>query len=207
MRRSVVFMAVWFVSVLICSTILSADFCVIPAGKKNAAPVGKTGQTSCHNADGSRVDCAGTGQDGDVRAGVSWPVPRFTDNGNGTVTGHLTGLIWTKVLGRNVGNRETLPDFCSGLASGTCGLADGSGAGDWRLANHNELTSLVDAGRSDPAVPGGHPFTGALSVAFLSSTTASCMTPRAWLVSQHSGIPGTGPKTGGWYGACVRGGR
>jgi len=30
------------------------------------------------------------------RMGVSWPSPRFTDNGNGTVTDNLTGLIWLK---------------------------------------------------------------------------------------------------------------
>ena len=28
--------------------------------------------------------------------GVAWPNPRFTDNGNGTVTDNLTGLIWLK---------------------------------------------------------------------------------------------------------------
>ena len=37
-----------------------------------------------------------TGDDGYYEKGVSWPVPRFVDNGNGTITDNLTGLIWQK---------------------------------------------------------------------------------------------------------------
>lgn len=36
------------------------------------------------------------GDDGDIQAGLSLPEPRFTDNGDGTVTDNLTGLIWLK---------------------------------------------------------------------------------------------------------------
>ncbi|NTW88649.1 MAG: hypothetical protein HGB26_05900 [Desulfobulbaceae bacterium] len=39
-----------------------------------------TGQVTCYNSAGTAIDCAGTGQDGDVRAGVPWPIPRFVDN-------------------------------------------------------------------------------------------------------------------------------
>ena len=59
------------------------------------ARVPKTGQTQCYNAS-TIIDCAGTGQDGALQKGVAWPNPRFTDNGNGTVTDNLTGLIWLK---------------------------------------------------------------------------------------------------------------
>ena len=34
--------------------------------------------------------------DGLLRAGIEWPAPRFTDNGDGTVTDSLTGLMWLK---------------------------------------------------------------------------------------------------------------
>ena len=59
-----------------------------------------TGQTTCYNHDvGSEIDCLGTGQDGDIRAGVAWPDPRFT-NPDGSVPindncvlDRLTGLI------------------------------------------------------------------------------------------------------------------
>ncbi|OGW13930.1 MAG: hypothetical protein A2035_03980, partial [Nitrospirae bacterium GWA2_42_11] len=46
----------------------------------------KTGQTTCYDNSGIIVACAGTGQDGDLQRGVAWPSPRFTDNGDGTVT-------------------------------------------------------------------------------------------------------------------------
>ena len=36
------------------------------------------------------------GDDGDLEKGTAWPVPRFTNNGDGTVTDHLTGLIWQR---------------------------------------------------------------------------------------------------------------
>ena len=56
----------------------------------------KTGQTKCYDTSGAEIPCAETGQDGDIQAGVPWPEPRFTDNGDGTMMDNLTGLMWTK---------------------------------------------------------------------------------------------------------------
>src|SRR3990172_5700801 len=56
----------------------------------------KTGQTTCYDSAGNVIACTGTGQDGEIQAGVPWPSPRFMDNGDGTVTDNLTGLIWLK---------------------------------------------------------------------------------------------------------------
>jgi hypothetical protein len=56
----------------------------------------KTGQTTCYDSDGNVISCEGTGQDGDIRAGVAWPTPRFTDNRDGTMSDNLTGLMWLK---------------------------------------------------------------------------------------------------------------
>jgi len=92
MRKFTITIAVAFVSVLTFTAICAGDFYVIPTVKKDFAPVGKTGQATCYNAAGEGIDCAGTGQDGSLRAGVGWPDPRFTDNGDGTVTDRLTGL-------------------------------------------------------------------------------------------------------------------
>ena len=61
--------------------------CECPAGIcTNKALVPKTGQTTSYD----------TGDDGEYQKGFEWPVPRFTDNENGTVTDNLTGLIWLK---------------------------------------------------------------------------------------------------------------
>jgi hypothetical protein len=58
------------------------------------------------------------------------------------------------------------------LANGQCGLTDGSSAGQWRMPNVNELESLVDISQSNPAVPGGSPFTNiSLTTAYWSSSS------------------------------------
>jgi len=57
------------------------------------APVEKTGQTTCYNTSGTEISCTDTGQDGDLQKGVTSPSPRFTDNGDGTVTDNLTELM------------------------------------------------------------------------------------------------------------------
>lgn len=36
------------------------------------------------------------GEDILLQRGIAWPIPRFTDNHNGSVTDNLTGLIWLK---------------------------------------------------------------------------------------------------------------
>ncbi len=55
----------------------------------------QTGQTKCYDWAGVEIGCAGTGQDGEIRAGVAWPNPRFTVDGE-CVTDNLTGLMWPK---------------------------------------------------------------------------------------------------------------
>ena len=123
------------------------------------APIEKTGQTSCWDAEGNPIDCEGTGQDGELQKGLAWPDPRFTDNEDGTVTDHLTGLIWLKNA-NCFGQKFWAPALndCNTLNSGECGLTDGSLEGDWRLPNVRELHSLVDYGMSNPAFTPGHPF-------------------------------------------------
>jgi len=121
----------------------------------------KSGQTTCYEAAGAygEIPCAGTGQDGEYQMGAAWPDPRFLDNGDGTVTDDLTGLVWLEnanCLG-NLGWDAALAAAKS-LADGQCGLSDGSTAGQWRMPNRTELFSLVDYGAEWPKIPAGHPF-------------------------------------------------
>lgn len=110
------------------------------------APVPQTGQTTCYdNATFSPVDCAGTGQDGEFKAGLQWPTPRFVDNGDQTQTDKLTGLIWSKDA--NPGSTRSWQgalDYIKELNS-----SNYLGYSDWRLPNRNELVSLVNSGQSD----------------------------------------------------------
>ena len=147
-----------------------------------------TGQTAAYTA----------GDDGDLEKGVAWPSPRFHDNGNGTVTDNLTGLVWLK----NANCTDTVGGVTKGsgyltwanaltwsnsLASGACGLGDGSNAGDWRLPNREELESLIDFSRFNPALPAGHPFSNVQSVFYWSSTTYAINTNVAWIVNMWDG--------------------
>ena len=153
----------------------------------------QTGQTKCYDAAGIEITpCTGTGQDGDKLAGAAWPNPRFTDNSNGTVTDNLTGLIW--LMNANCFNTQTWPDALTSsntLASGACGLDDGSVAGDWRLPNIVELKSLVDLSSSTPgtpALPKVNPFISVqLSPYWSSTTAASFKNTAAWSVDMDDG--------------------
>ena len=109
------------------------------------APVEKTGQITSYSATG--------GEDWDLKKGVKWPNPRFTDKGNGTVTDNLTRLIWLKNANAfGLRTWEQALSDANTLASGSAGLTDGSKAGDWRLPNVKELHSLIDFAYYGPAL-------------------------------------------------------
>lgn len=152
-----------------------------PCPSAGPAMVPKTGQTTSY----------ATGDDGELKKGVAWPNPRYTDNGDGTVTDNLTGLIWLKNADCYTTHTwaQALSD-CNGLNSGECGLTDGSVEGDWRLPNLFELESLRDMAYSIPALSNtagtekwtqGDPFNNVQS-GYWSSTTDAFSTGKAWLV-------------------------
>ncbi len=188
-----------------------------------AKRVAKTGQTLCYDAAGSTITCAGTGQDGEYQAGIdpavaaifgtaydtpAWTGVRFTDNGDGTVTDNLTALVWLK----NADCFGSIPwatalSDANTLASGSCGLSDGSAAGAWRLPNANELHSLIDLAQSNPALPADHPFTGVQSNIYWTSTTVDYQPAGAVVVGMSGGAPVGGFKSGAAYVWPVRGGQ
>ena len=106
------------------------------------------------------IACAGTGQDGEIQAGVAWPNPRFTDIGNGTVTDNLTGLMWTKdgnvMASRDPGFDTDGDTLNNGAVTWQHALDYVAklnteaylGYTDWRLPNVIELESLVHAGQN-----------------------------------------------------------
>jgi hypothetical protein len=175
------------------------------------------------------------GDDGDLRMGVSWPKPRFTDNGDGTVTDNLTRLIWLRDANCPEG---TLPwadalawsgalfDGCAtcGGTEGDCGLSDGSVAGDWRLPNRFELESLLDLAFWDPALSNAagtgqwvegdafyrvqsfDPNTGRASY-YWSSTTLAMETKQAWFVDTYQADAWIAWKWSDWRVWPVRGGQ
>ena len=171
----------------------------------------KTGQTTCYDAAGAVVACAGTGQDGDLQKGVAWPSPRFTDNGNGTVKDNLTGLIWLKDA--NCFSTRTWAQALSdanSLANGSCGLTDGSSAGNWRLPNRKELRSLINYSQANSAAWLNLPAQGFSNVQadyYWSSSTYAGGPAGAWGVGMGGGLVDGNFKTNSNYVWPVRAGQ
>ncbi len=183
---------------------------VIPLGKSGPiAPTAKTGQTTSY----------ATGDDGDLEKGVAMDSGRFVDNNNGTVTDKQTGLIWLKegqcasfysgdATGENRRPWAAAVDSANKLASGYCGLTDGSAVGDWRLPNVNELNSLIDRGRYNPALPAGCPLAeSTVASDYWSSTTYASYSNYALDVYFYNGLVIYGYKSSSYYVRCVRGGQ
>ena len=148
-----------------------------------------------------------SGDDGARQRGVPAPNIRFTTNGDGTVTDKRTGLIWLQ--NANCWGFKTWSwSFNSvvALANGSCGLSDGSVAGDWRLPNREELASLVDRSMYGPALSDGHPFINVQSGFYWSSSTyASDAGGSAWGASVNVGHEYINNKVSYYYVWPVRG--
>jgi hypothetical protein len=106
-----------------------------------AGPQGPTGPTGATGPAGSNATSAG-------KAGMCGgdDTIRFVDCGNGTVTDTIYGLIWLKDAGclggaSGVTYSQAL-QLASTLKDGTCGLTDGSAAGDWTVPGAQEIKSL-----------------------------------------------------------------
>ena len=135
--------------------------------------------------------------DGSVEAGVPQTSSRMIDNGNGTVTDTMTGLVWLKQADCVNGTWTGALASVNTLASGQCGLSDGSKAGDWRMPNRKEMQSLQDREQNNhalyfnetfPSATQGFPTQNAIFSSMISlqyywtSTTDAADTSQAWTV-------------------------
>jgi len=159
----------------------------------------KTGHITCYNSDGDTILCGGTGQDGDYQAGKGF---YYTDHGDGTVTDHVTGLMWPKD-GNGLGcwNGQTATwteaiDYCESL--------DFAGYTDWRLPNVRELVSLINWGNYGPTID-TTVFINTNYDYWTSTPTDSSST--AWLVNFGTGHTYYYVRTTGLYLRAVRGGK
>lgn len=130
-------------------------------------------------------------------ASTALPNPRFVDNGDGTITDNIAGLIWLKnanCFGKE--NWKTAISDAKSLASGLCGLTDGSVAGDWHLPEKSELESFVNVAASDLARwLNNHGFANVESDWYWSSTVIrnpSGGEGGAWIVNMGNGRMGYG---------------
>lgn len=174
-------------------------FYILPVRGTTSGPalVPATGQTVSYSVT--------AGEDGDLKMGVPLPTTRFQDNGDGTATDELTGLVWLKdanciqthystfdaggsygpaTTGQVIWERAL--DFIDGMNAGLYPLCDG-GHHDWRLPNRNELRSLVNyeskPGDYYSSLISTYGFSNIESNLYWSSTTRANNTGDAWVLN------------------------
>ena len=123
----------------------------------------------------------------------------LVDNGDGTVTDTQTGLMWQKATAPGTYNWQAALAYAEGLTLG--------GHSDWRLPDRNELQTLVDYSRYNPAID---PLLASNTVSspYWSSTTYANDTNNAWRVYFSSGyVHYYGNKSNSYYVRAVRAGQ
>jgi hypothetical protein len=106
-------------------------------------PIVDTGQTTCYDDDGNEINCSESGeafygQDAQFDGLQS----SYTDNGDGTVTDDVTGLMWQQTPASAGLSWEEANDYCESLELG--------GYDDWRMPTMKELYSLNDFSQGWP---------------------------------------------------------
>jgi hypothetical protein len=146
------------------------EMCVIcTRGTSDVLP--RTGQTSSQAGE----------DDGDMQSGVAWPGTRFTDNGDGTITDNLTGLMWQK--SPSISSVELWADALSEISALTVGEYN-----DWRMPNIQELRSLLHYGEaSQETWLENNGFENIASDHYWSSTTQAGVADRAFSIYMGNG--------------------
>jgi cysteine-rich repeat protein len=189
-----------------------------PPGPSQAFPA--TGQATCWNSAGTVIPCAGTGHDGEIRAGATLA---YVDNGDGTITDSNTGLMWEKLDDNNVGGIHDwnyLYTWDNAFAVKLATLNGGGGfAGhtDWRVPNLAEIESIRNLENVAPAVSAafntscmpGCTVTSCSctqSSNYWSSSSYAFSPSYAWYVDFNYGYDGANSKSTSNYVRAVRGG-
>jgi hypothetical protein len=179
-----------------------------------AAPLLKTGQVKSYDVDGN--EDSSIKDDGYYQAGAS---RNYTRSGD-IVIDNVTGLQWqdnesvTKqwLTDENYNtcyNNNSSPacyDTSGDTATTYCESLTLGGYSDWRLPSIEELETLVDDGRYNPAVT-TKVFQHISSFHYWSSTTSALYTSKAWNVVFYDGHSSGSYKSNYYCVRCVRGGQ
>src|ERR1039457_4653090 len=139
-----------------------------------------------------------------------WPIPNsqvdvtagapnlesYTNNGDGTVTDNITGLMWQQAVPSATYTWALAVAYCST----TLTLA---GYSDWRLPSAIELMSIVDLGQSNPSINGTY-FPSTPSTVFWSSSPVAGSPSLAWYVPSYLGNTSSNAITLAANVRCVR---
>jgi Protein of unknown function (DUF1566) len=170
-----------------------------------------TGQTTCYDSVGTVINCAGTGQDGELQKGTA---RSYTNNADGTITDNGTGLVWEKLTNDGTihdwDNVYTWPDAVLVKIAALNMVPCFANHCDWRLPNINELLTLLDYGQNSPAIDPIFNSAGSFtkSEGYWSSTTYQRPTSYALFVDFNDGglVHGLNKEPFALYVRAVRGG-
>jgi hypothetical protein len=136
--------------------------------------------------------------------------PSYMDNGNGTITDNVTGLVWQKEDDNSIRTWDMASAYCDNLTLG--------GYTDWRMPTINELMGIEDYSGSWGAAIDltffPHTIHWSMSQ-YWSATAFANNAGNAWDVVFDDSIPGAAPdgsvygasKASTYYIRCVRGGQ
>lgn len=137
-----------------------------------------------------------------VTAGLFAAV-RFTNNGDGTVTDHGTGLVWQKCSrGQNAVDCAGMPTTANWQAALQYCRNLSLDSRNWRLPSVNELKSIVDYSKYDPSIHTGY-FPNTRASFYWSSSNIVGGADNAWFVHFASGYVSNSNKASGYYVRCV----
>jgi hypothetical protein len=119
------------------------------------------------------------------------------DNVNGVVLDTQTKLMWQDDAIGTTAVWETAIQRCEDLTLAT--------QSDWRLPSINELRSIVERSKNNPAIVDG--FTNTSSNNYWSSTSAKGGEYAAWFVLFNYGYVFNNNKNDNYYVRCVRDGK
>jgi formylglycine-generating enzyme required for sulfatase activity len=132
----------------------------------------------------------------DVAAGAPNP-QSYTDNGDGTVTDNVTGLMWQQAAPTTNTTWTDAVAYCSTLPLG--------GHADWRMPSEIELVSLNDTSRTTPCLNVTYfPGTSPTELRVWSSTLRPSMPDAVWIVDLDLGGAITSGKSATGPVRCVR---
>ena len=129
---------------------------------------------------------------------VNEPSTHYTDNGNGTITDDVTGLMWQKEDDDIMRIWDDSISCCNDLTLGSYS--------DWRLPSITELSSIIDNSAHNPSIDTTY-FPGTNAQDWWSSTTHADDSSDAWFVDFYSGSVSYYGKPATCYVRCVRAGQ
>ena len=179
----------------------------------------RTYQTTCWDASGITIPCAGTGQDGEYQAGrntnFTGPTQHATYTSDYTTTDNAMGLVWKTCSEGKSGatcgtGTATTMTWATATGSGTgCdalnsanSAAGYAGLTNWRLPSIRELETIINYSTSNPAAFSAG-FPGTVATIHWSSFPYVPVDTNAWVVNFFSGLVAYNSKTSPFSVRCV----